>query len=285
MSQILATDTSSTSFETIFTSALQAYKKRTKKDIASHPLAAELQTCDSPDAILSVLQAQVQVFDQSRSADDRLTKWLNPTVHVLYAFSATLGFGVGMVFSPAKVLFAGIGVLLQAVKDVTDSQEALVDLFGHIEYFFRRLETYIEVQPTAAMTEITVKIMVEVLLILGIVTKEIKQGRMKKYLKLLIGRKDIEGALRRLDKLTQEEARMASAEVLKITHGIEENVKNVADKVQNVDGTMQGVDERVKGVDDRVKVVGDKVDIALEGELWVRRPLIPTDPLLVRQRD
>src|SRR6266702_6654547 len=97
MSQVLATATSSTNFETIFTTALQAYKKQTKKDIASHPLAAQLQTCDSPDAILSVLQAQVQVFDQSRSADERLTKWLNPTVHVLYAFSATLGQGVGLV--------------------------------------------------------------------------------------------------------------------------------------------------------------------------------------------
>ncbi|KAH9061929.1 ankyrin repeat-containing domain protein [Lactarius vividus] len=183
-------------------------------------------------------------------------------------FLRPLGQGVGTVLSPAKVVFARIGVLLQAVRDVRDSQEALVDLFGHIEYFFRRLETYIEVQPTAAMTEITVKIMIEIILILGIVTKEIKQGRIsmslpvdispkidlrsEKYLKVLIGREDVEGALRGLDKLTQEEARIASAEVLKITHGLKDNVKNVADKVQDVDGTMQGVDERVKGVDDRL---------------------------------
>ena len=68
-----------------------------KKDIASHPLAAQLQSCDSPNAILSALQAQVQVFDQSRSADETLTRWLNPTVIVLYTSSATLGQGVGMV--------------------------------------------------------------------------------------------------------------------------------------------------------------------------------------------
>ena len=46
-----------------------------------------------------------------------------------------------------------------------------------MEYFFKRLENYLEVRPTAAMTDIIVKIMVEVLLILGIVTKEIEQGR------------------------------------------------------------------------------------------------------------
>jgi hypothetical protein len=45
-----------------------------------------------------------------------------------------------------------------------------------MKYFFMRLEKYIAVRPTAAMTEIIVQIMVEVISILGIVTKEIKQG-------------------------------------------------------------------------------------------------------------
>jgi hypothetical protein len=62
--------------------------------------------------------------------------------------------------------------------DVRASQDALVDLFGRVEYFFKHLEAYIEVRPTTAMTDIIVKIMVEVLSILGIVTKEIGQGRM-----------------------------------------------------------------------------------------------------------
>ena len=51
-------------------------------------------------------------------------------------------------------------------------QGALVDLFVRMEWFLKRLEKYSEVRPTAAMTDITVKIMVEVLSILGIVTKE-----------------------------------------------------------------------------------------------------------------
>jgi hypothetical protein len=46
-----------------------------------------------------------------------------------------------------------------------------------MEYFFKRLEAYIKVRPTAAMRDIIVKIMVEVIAILGIVTKEIGQGR------------------------------------------------------------------------------------------------------------
>jgi len=47
--------------DSIFNSALQTYKKKTGKDIASHPLATELQSCDSPNAILVVLRRQVPV--------------------------------------------------------------------------------------------------------------------------------------------------------------------------------------------------------------------------------
>jgi hypothetical protein len=97
MSQVPSPATSSTNFETIFTAAFEAYKQQTKKDIASHPLAVQLQSCHSPSAILAVLRAQVQVFDQSKSVDERFTKWLDPTVNVLCAFSATLGSGVGVV--------------------------------------------------------------------------------------------------------------------------------------------------------------------------------------------
>jgi hypothetical protein len=53
----------------------------------------------------------------------------------------------------------------------------VVDLFVRIEGFFQRLEYYTEVRPTAAMTDIIVKIMIEVLSILAIATKDIKEGR------------------------------------------------------------------------------------------------------------
>ena len=57
------------------------------------------------------------------------------------------------------------------------SQDILIDIFVRIESFFKRLESYTEVRPTDAMTDVIVKIMIEVLSILAIATKEIKQGR------------------------------------------------------------------------------------------------------------
>ena len=97
MSHTHPASSSSTNFQFIFNNALKAYEKHTKNDLLSHPLAAELQACQSPSSILTVLQQRVQEFDQSRTSDERLTKWLEPTVNVLYAFSGTIGEGVSLV--------------------------------------------------------------------------------------------------------------------------------------------------------------------------------------------
>jgi hypothetical protein len=99
MSHTHTTASSSSNFQPIFHDALKAYERRTKKDLLAHPLAAQLQACDSPSSVLAVLQQQVQNRNQSQSGDGRLTKWLDPTVSVLYALSATLGEGVGLVRS------------------------------------------------------------------------------------------------------------------------------------------------------------------------------------------
>jgi hypothetical protein len=99
MSQVPSTTTSSTSFGSILNAALEEYKKKTKKDIASDPLAAQFKSCDSPSAVLALLRAQVQESDKSQSPDEKLTKWLDPTVNVLYAFSAILGDAVGLVIA------------------------------------------------------------------------------------------------------------------------------------------------------------------------------------------
>jgi hypothetical protein len=97
------------------------------------------------------------------------------------------------------VVFAGVGVLLlvrfsqylrvgnrndlilQAAKDVQASQATLSDVFERIESFFRRLEIYTNVPTTTEMMDTIIQILVEVLCILGIATKEIKESRTSEY--------------------------------------------------------------------------------------------------------
>ena len=91
-------------FQLIFSTALKAYERRTKTDILAHPLASQLRACNSPASILDVLQGQVDKLDQARRSDERLTKWLSPTINVLLAFSDTIGEGVSLV--RLKVIFS-----------------------------------------------------------------------------------------------------------------------------------------------------------------------------------
>ena len=81
----------------------------------------------------------------------------------------------------------------------------------------------------------------------------------EKYFNKLIGRTDLEDGLRRLDKLTQEEARMATAESLRATHTIGERVRGVADQVVGVDDRVASVDNRLRDVGDTVATVNDRV--------------------------
>ena len=84
-------------FPSLFNAALESYRCKTKKDLASHPLLPILQSCDSPEAILAAFRKNVPAFSDSQNIDDGLTKWVTPTVNVLYSFSATLGGIVGLV--------------------------------------------------------------------------------------------------------------------------------------------------------------------------------------------
>ena len=91
----------SSDYELIFASALQAYKEKTGKDLASDPLLRRLETCNTPDSVLALLRQQISGFDGSGNSDVRLTNWVNPAVNVLCTFAATIGGAVSLV-SPGK---------------------------------------------------------------------------------------------------------------------------------------------------------------------------------------
>ncbi|KAH9170906.1 hypothetical protein EDB89DRAFT_2243791 [Lactarius sanguifluus] len=226
MSSPSQTAAPSSIFKSMLDAALDEYKKKTGNDLLAHWLANELRTCDSVDGVLDILRDQAKAFEQS--GDQKLMKWIDPLVHVLYTFSGALSDGVSLAFPPAKVIFTGIGVLLAvrvltilsfswAAKDVRASHGAIIDLFERVESFFKRLGVYTQISLTTEMAEVLVKIVIELLAILSIATKEVKRLRAKLFVRKLLGRADIEDALKRLDRLIQEEIQMAIAQILKVT--------------------------------------------------------------------
>ena len=112
------------------------------------------------------------------------------------------------------------------------------------------------------MTNIITEILAEVIRIFGIATKELKRGSAselpiscvrtftksstEKFLRRLAGMADLEDALKKLDRLTQEEARMAHAEALRMAHSIRNEVKVVDDKVQVAIDGARGLSNELK---------------------------------------
>ena len=123
-----------------------------------------------------------------------------------------------------------------------------MDLFEHLGSFVKRLDIYTKIDLTPMMTDIIVKIMVQLLSVLALATKQISQKRFskcavtytlsvtqcttEKFAKKLLGESEVEVVLQRLDRLTQEEARITVAQTLGVVHGLVGNVKIIMEGTQ-----------------------------------------------------
>jgi hypothetical protein len=133
---------------------------------------------------------------------------------------------------------------------VSSSYDALLDLFEHLGSFVKRLDIYTKIDLTPIMVNMIVKIMVQLLSVFALATKQISQGRISKcaftywpglnyatvkFAKKLIGEEtEIEEVLQKLDRLTLDEARIGVAQTLGLVHGLVGNVKLI------MEGAMLG---------------------------------------------
>lgn len=208
---------SANNFTAILNAASTEYHRVTKKRLDTHPFAALLDTCNTPESVSNLFRTQVRALSKFREDDGRLMAWLDPIVHILFIFSGTLGEGIGLVssqfivyyysltsssqpFSPAKTVFTGIGVLLgvslfanpllrirvtsssQAVKDVVASHDTLINLFERVHFFLRRLNSYIGIPLTSGLTELLGMIMAQILSILALSTKAMTERRISELI-------------------------------------------------------------------------------------------------------
>jgi hypothetical protein len=94
----MAHQSESARFQALFDPALPAYEKMTGVSLAQHPLAVNLQSCDSVEAITGLLQDQAQAFSHLQGSDN-IMKSLMTTVSNLSKLSsaASLADAFGLV--------------------------------------------------------------------------------------------------------------------------------------------------------------------------------------------
>ena len=136
-------------FQALYQAACKEYEDRTGTTLIEHPLATRLQTCHSFESLIALLQEQARAYHEFRGSDDKVIISLNYT----YMCCCDI-------------------YLCQGVTD-----DGLVNLFESIAIFLHRLDIYIKIPPTTAMTEIVVKIIVELLSTLAVAAKQMKQGQ------------------------------------------------------------------------------------------------------------
>ena len=131
------------------------------------------------------------------------------------------------------------------------------------------------------MTDKMVQITVEVIDVLATVTKEMERSQgsesdlrlrfhnpdivSEKVLRRVIGRTDLEDGMKKLDKLTNEEVAMASAQLLKVGHKIDNSMTEVNEGVKRVDENVLVVKSGIQIVNDNIKAVDDTVQTMAEG--------------------
>ncbi|KAF8267729.1 hypothetical protein EI94DRAFT_1700784 [Lactarius quietus] len=210
--------------------AVDKYAEQTGINLKDNPFTNKIMGCDSPSAVLLLLQENLKAFKEYRDQNRKFIDCLSPIVQFVDFFSGILGGAGGVVpFNPAILIFVGINVLFTAADGVSTSYDALLELFEYIGNFLKRLHLYSEISLDPLMMEIVANIMVELISILALAKKQISRGRLKQFAKKLLGDNEIEIILRRLDRLTQEEARMTMAQTLAIVHGLLDNMKVVMD--------------------------------------------------------
>ncbi|KAH9957847.1 hypothetical protein BGW80DRAFT_187664 [Lactifluus volemus] len=239
------THTSDSTLQSLLEDAVEQYQTKVGASLIEHQLAIRLRSCDTIESINEVLEEQVQGFPKSLGNDrhSKMMKSILRTVQVLHTVftgSGTVlgglegaiqaGHGVASVsIPPVKLIFSAIGILLAAVKDVNASYDLLFELFESLGDFIQRLDIYIQASPPMAVRRVAVKIIVEMLSTLALATEQIKQARLKKFGLKLFGENKVEEALKKLDKLIQEEVRATAAETLGVVSRLEQNTRVITD--------------------------------------------------------
>ena len=183
--------------------------------LAQHPLSIKLQSCDTVEAVNNLLQEKAQAF-RHFPGSDKIMKSIKMNVSILSKVSSaaslndafdlvrqkglrtclksltfilrpshlqrryrlvSLSYLTYVPLSSSYVRWPGDVHVVQSAKGIISNCDALVELLESIEHVLNPLNIYTQIPPTPAMGEIVLKIQVELISTLGLMTKQLKQGR------------------------------------------------------------------------------------------------------------
>ena len=77
-------------FKSFLDEALNEYKEKTGNDLLNNWLAKEIESCNTVEDVLGIVQGEANGFDKFRGGKT-LMKWIGPSLRVLYKISSIVG--------------------------------------------------------------------------------------------------------------------------------------------------------------------------------------------------
>lgn len=102
--------------------ALKEYAETTGIDLPSNHFAHRLETCDSVEAVVGLLEGQMKEFKEYREGNRKLINWVSPVVEVVGKLSDVIGEVVSLVsrlgspFVPFDHFFCNSSLLFRRQK-------------------------------------------------------------------------------------------------------------------------------------------------------------------------
>jgi methyl-accepting chemotaxis protein len=161
----------------------------------------------------------------------------------------------------------------QIVKDVIASYETLINLLERTQFFLQRLNHYVTASLTPEMTELLAKILAQVLFVLAISTKEMRERRIsaliyskysfladrsaEKFMKRLIGKTEVEDGFQQLDLLTKEENLMTAACTLGVASDIRHDAKTIKADTRDIKDDARDIKDDTRDIKDDTQDIKD----------------------------
>ncbi|KAF8143221.1 hypothetical protein K438DRAFT_1876563 [Mycena galopus ATCC 62051] len=198
-------------FRRLWEDATKKYEDDANVELATHPLVE----CNDPDAVLDVLDGDLQKFKKYRRKKERFRNSLKPLLHIIGSLSETAGEVVGVVVPFAKAGFVALGVLVQAAENVSERYDRIKDLCERLCSMMERVRVYSSsTRLPNSLREVVIRMLAHLLSIFALMRKEMQRSRIVSYLRVLIRLPDVEDALKIMDNLVKEEQSMGVANIV-----------------------------------------------------------------------
>ncbi|KAL1676549.1 hypothetical protein EV122DRAFT_253183 [Schizophyllum commune] len=194
--------------------AVATYESETHLKL-SRPTASSPSTLDSADAIFNFVNDHETTFKAFRKDGAlHLPGRLRHITAVVGTLSSSIGEGVGVPFAPGKAIFAAIGELVKAALAVRDDFDAIYAAFDTMEQQLRIIQPAVGEDINSSLRDPSVKLLAQILRVLGVITKLQQDGRFRTWLKKLAQSKTVSDALNDLRRLATNHHQAVSSVTL-----------------------------------------------------------------------